>query len=649
MHRTVLFGLLLTLPTPGFAQIASVEVTPPSASITAGQTLQFRAAAKDQRGREVRNVPVMWMAAPFDVAAMDSTGRLTAFRQGKVQVFAIVGGRPGVATVEIGPKPPAGVNLSAERPEIVIGGTTVVRGIAVTEDGDPLRDARVTYRSANERVATVDQAGVVVGRSEGTAVITAQAGAAHAETRIRVIANPVARLSITGETSARTGDVVRLSAAGLSAAGAAVANPPVRWSVSGAGAEVYPGGAFVAERPGTHLVTATVGGISAVHAIAVTQRTHARRFELVTHVGFGNIQAGEVWPVNDALYVSTLSDRLYTFDISTPGRLIKRDSIMVDARVINDVSTTPDGRIGVITREGAASRRNGIMFLDLADPLRPRVLSEYTATVTGGVHSAFIDGHYVYATDNATGSLRVISFADPRNPREVARWEVPEPAFMQFEMMGEEFSAGRYLHDVFVQDGLAYLAYWRHGLVILDVGAGIKGGSPENPQLVSRLTYNVADYYPPDMLAGTHEVFRYRNYVFVADEVFPAVFNIESRDRIRSLGQVHVVDVSDIENPVKVAEYNVQDKGSHNIWVEDDVMFIGYYEGGIRAVDVSGELRGDLMAQGREIGAIWTGSPDGFRPNLPMAWGARPHRGFIYATDVNSGLWVARLTPAPTP
>jgi hypothetical protein len=259
-----------------------------------------------------------------------------------------------------------------------------------------------------------------------------------------------------------------------------------------------------------------------------------------------------------------------------------------------------------------------------------------------------VDGHYVYATDDATGSMRVIDFADPRQPREVARWEVPERNLAPLGQ-GTEMTGGRMLHDVQVKDGLAYLAYWKHGLVILDVGAGIKGGSPESPQLVSRFVYNVADYYPPEMIAGTHAVFRYGNYVFVADEVFPPVVDLVTRVRIKTLGRVHVVDVSDLEHPVKVADYNVQDMGSHNMWVADDVMYIGYYEGGLRAVDVGGELRGDLMAQGREIGSVWTGSPDGYRPNLPMAWGAQPHRGVIYVSDINSGLWVARLRPLVLP
>ena len=34
-------------------------------------------------------------------------------------------------------------------------------------------------------------------------------------------------------------------------------------------------------------------------------------------------------------------------------------------------------------------------------------------------------------------------------------------------------TSGRYLHDLQVKDGIAYLAYWRDGLVILDVGNGV--------------------------------------------------------------------------------------------------------------------------------------------------------------------------------
>jgi hypothetical protein len=522
----------------------------------------------------------------------------------------------------------------------VPGGLTTVRAVPYTVDNDPLTGHPVSFRSSAPAVATVDAAGVVVARAPGQAVITAEAGPARAEVAIRVVPNRVARLAVTGPATARTGDVLRFTARASDARGADTP-APVRWSVDRAGASVYPDGGFVAERPGTYVVTAAAGTVAASAAVTVAPRTHDRTFELAGSVVFGDIQAAEHWAIGDVLYVSTVSDRLYTFDISDPANPRLADSLMVDARLINDVSTTPDGRIGLITRQQASSRKNGIVFLDLSQPLHPKVLSEYTETVSGGVHSAYIDGHYVYLNDDNTQSMRVISFADPRNPREVGRWQV-ETSVMR--MTGGRVE-GRALHDLQVKDGLAYLAYWKDGVVILDVGHGIRGGSPENPKFVSQFTYNHADLYPPGMIAGTHSVFRFRNYLVVGDEVFPGFFDLGSRDRIRTLGRLHVLDVSDLERPRKVAEYSVPEAGSHNMWVEDDVMYVGNFEAGMRAVDVSGELRGDLYAQGREIGAIWTGSPGGFRPNLPMTWGAQPHKGHVYATDINSGVWVGRLRP----
>jgi hypothetical protein len=297
----------------------------------------------------------------------------------------------------------------------------------------------------------------------------------------------------------------------------------------------------------------------------------------------------------------------------------------------------------VISREGASNRKNGIAFYDTSDPAHPKLISEYTATVTGGVHSAFVNSHYVYLTDDATGSMRVIDFADVKNPKEVARWQTENPLAGTITTKEGDHIAGRYIHDLQVKDGLAYLAYWHDGLIILDVGAGLKGGSPENPKFVSQLRFNHHELYGDGWLAGTHSVYRYGKYVFIGDEVFPGIFDIKSPERVFVRGIVHVIDVSDINSPRKVAEYPVPEGGAHNMWVENDVMYVGYYSGGGRIVDVSGDLSGDLYRQGREIARIWTGDPNAFRPNLPMTWGAQPHKGLIYFNDINSGLWIVKL------
>ena len=89
--------------------------------------------------------------------------------------------------------------------------------------------------------------------------------------------------------------------------------------------------------------------------------------------------------------------------------------------------------------------------------------------------------------------------------------------------------------------------------------------------------------------------------------------------------------------------------GTHNLWIEDDIMYVGYYNGGLRVVDVSGELRGDLYQQGREISFFEPADPDGFKPNAPFVWGPQPFKGTIFFTDFNSGLWAVRLVDPETP
>ena len=176
-----------------------------------------------------------------------------------------------------------------------------------------------------------------------------------------------------------------------------------------------------------------------------------------------------------------MAGRLWVYDISNPAAPLKVDSVAFDARILNDVSTTADGKVAVITREGASNRKNGIVFLDTSDPAHPKVASEYTATVTGGVHSAFIDGHYVYLTDDATGSLRVIDFHDVTSPREVARWAPRSPAARRSAVPRVTSSSVASSARRAGEGRPAVCGYWRDGLIMLDVGNGIKGGSPQNP------------------------------------------------------------------------------------------------------------------------------------------------------------------------
>ena len=630
---------------PSGPKPSRVEITPRTVETVAGQQLSFSAAGYDDAGNKMDAQPSAWFAAPFDLGFADDTGTVTFTGSGDVRVGAIINGKTGFITVTVRPQSVARVTITKPRAALALGTGLTLQAHAEMSNGDPRTDQQVRWVSLRPDVASIDESGFVTGQAVGTATLEASVGDIKATTSIDVVRNPVRELFIAPKTSrVRTGDVVRFESVASGQTNARV-SAIARWSISGAGATIDADGGFVAEKPGSYAVTATIGDRSAVATVTVVPREVARELEVVGRTAQEEFQTAEQWIVGNYAYVSSImAGRVWVYDISDPAKPVKVDSVSFDARVINDVSTTADGKIGVVTREGASNRKNGIVFLDLADPAHPKVLSEYTETVTGGVHSAYVNGHYVYLTDDATGSLRVIDFADPAKPKEVARWQTENALAREVKSPeGETFIGGRMLHDVQVVDGLIYMGYWKDGLVILDVGNGIKGGSPEHPQFVSQLRFNYSELYGPGWLAGAHSVFRYKNYVFLGDEVFPAQYDLTDKARIPTKGVVHVVDVSDILNPRKVAEYDVPEEGAHNMWVENDVMYIGYYSGGARAVDVSGELRGNLYRQGREMARLWTGDAKGFRPNIPFAWGAQPHKGLIYFNDIHTGLWVTKL------
>jgi len=620
--------------------IKSAEITAATSDIHVGQKIQFSTLAKDEAGKTLDEKASVWFASPFDLAAADESGMVTFYQPGEVTVGALIGGKPVFKKVMVKPAEPKTVDIDPVNSPIVAGGTIKLHATAKIFNGDPRHDVTISWASENPAIAVVDPAGVVRGVAPGKATLRATAGAASGTTTVTVVKADLRELSIQPESSnARTGDVVHFNAV---TEGAKESYAP-RWAVSGEGATIDNDGGFVADQAGTYVVTATIGDRVANASVVVTPRNAEREITVVGHALLKDVQAAEQWIIGNYAYVSTISDRFFVYDVSNPAQPKLIDTVKVDARIINDISTTADGKIIVISREGASNRKNGIAFYDASDPAHPKAISEYTATVTGGVHSAFVDGHYVYLTDDATGSMRVIDFVDVKNPKEVARWQVENQVASTFRADGEEHTGGRYLHDVYVKDGLAYLAYWRDGLIILDVGTGMKGGSPEKPQFVSQFHFNHNELYGNGWLAGAHAVFRYKNYVFVGDEVFPGTFDISSTRRIPVRGIVHVIDVSDLQQPKKVAEYPVPEAGAHNIWVDNDILYMGYYNGGGRILDVAGELRGDLYRQGREIGRVWTGDPQGFRSNLPFAWGAQPHNGLVFFNDINSGLWIVKL------
>ena len=635
-------------PTLQASPIARVMIQPAEAAVEANDTLRLSAVAYDSAGQVISDVRTIWnVSGGFFEGRVDSTGLVTGGSPGTLNISAVVrpnrGGRGTVAVARITvlPPPAARIEIAPAIGQMYVGQSLVVMAEPYAANNDRRYDP-VRWSSDRPAVVMVDSTGLVTGRTAGRATLTARAGEATRSWPVTVSANPVTSVELSPRSSSvRAGDVVRFNFLAKGAGGRTVADVQPQWFLNPGSGQVDHDGAFVADVPGSYRVIASFAGRSAEAVVTVRPRDAARPATVVGRLPL-KMMAAEFWlhPDGKHGYLTTISDRIYAVNLSDPAKPAITDSVVVDARTINDLMTTEDGKFGVLTREGASTRKNGIVVLSFEDPAHPKVIAEFTETVTGGVHSTFIYRGYVYLTDDATGSMRVIDIRDPYQPKQVARWETPRT------------EAGRMLHDIDVQDGLAYLSYWNDGLVILDVGNGVKGGSPENPQLVSQYKYDLNALYReveavggPGFIRGTHTAWRAGRYVFVGDEVFSAkpVSSGGVMGLGRAYGRLHVVDVSDIMHPKGVAYYEPRDGGTHNVWVAGDTLFLGDYQGGLRVLDISGELRGDLLRQGREIAHVHTGDKDGFTPNAANAWGAVYRNGFIYVPDINSGLWIVKV------
>jgi hypothetical protein len=163
----------------------------------------------------------------------------------------------------------------------------------------------------------------------------------------------------------------------------------------------------------------------------------------------------------------------------------------------------------------------------------------------------------------------------------------------------------------------------------------MKGGSPSAPVEISRLVTSDNGLVDGPQV---HNGWWFHNptngekrYLFVGQEGPGSVGGFTSS------GDIHVVDVSNLNAPVEVATFRLDGAGVHNFWMDEarQILYAAYYNGGVVALDVSGTLSGNLA--NRVLGSV---RPAG---STTFVWGVMLHQGSLYASDMHSGLW--QLSP----
>ncbi len=362
----------------------------------------------------------------------------------------------------------------------------------------------------------------------------------------------------------------------------------------------------------------------------------------LTVLGMGLVSerfSAEIWVQGNYAYTTTWGNR------DAPGNAVKIwdvsgdvptfvDSLVVPgASTLGDIQASDDGQLLIVATEFTPG--GSIIIYSLANPVKPAFISRYNTVLTApGVHTAEVQrvNGKLYAflsVDPQSGNparLVIVDLSDPTSPTQVFTAVMGNP----------------YVHDVFVRDGILITALWNDGMTIWDIG-GVGSGTVANPialgnvKTVGGEVHNVWWFH--NSITGE------KRYAFVGEEGPGAI-------GVRSSGDIHVVDISNFASPHEVAFFHIDGAGTHNFSVDESrrILYTAYYNRGVRAIDVTGDLsscnvadkspdgRCDLAKMGREL-AHW---PDG--TGGVYVWGVQLAGLGVYASDMLSGIW--KLDPA---
>ena len=681
MNKIFLFALFLIITTligqNDNKEKFHFEFGTDSIEIRIGESKEIKIKLLDDNGKLAQNSFYVFgqrKALSVSPRISDSTGiatvRLKAHKPGRLslstQTITVKREERIRANLIVNvPSPPLDRIVFNQKPSKLYSGTSTPLSVEVFDEADLNRsELNVKLTSSNKNVAEFDIFGNLETKKTGSTTISATVEGIKESFNVRVVKNPTRKVTLSlDREEIRTGDVLALNAKTLNRSDRTINDVPITYSYLGqadygefalpAAGLVTDDGRFVAETAGLYTLIASSNGYSAQKTIKVVPRDVKKQVKLVGHGLISEVLTGDLWvwagvdkhEGKDFAVTGTWSSNgeAYFWDVTNPDSMIIIDTITVDARTVNDVKISEDGRVGVITREGASNRKNGFVILDVSDPYNVTISAEYNDDMTGGVHNVFIYENHVYAVNNGR-KYDIINIDDPSNPFRVGVYEMDTP--------------GHSIHDVWIENGIAYSSNWSDGVVAVDIG-GMKfdeadrsstqfnpllakagQGSPSNP-------IKLAEMGDPNGL--NHAAFPFLSkstgnfYIVGGDETFPWGVMATKGQPSNPRGGFHFLNFTDPDNPKEDAVYQVPEAGSHNMWVYDDVLMAAFYQGGLRVVDISGELLGDIYNQGREIAVYQSSHKEGKIPNAPMVWGAQPYKDYIFFADMNSGLYCIRL------
>ena len=412
---------------------------------------------------------------------------------------------------------------------------------------------------------------------------------------------------------------------------------------------------------------------------AAPQRPRTWNTTLVAHLDPGGGFTGDVWVHGGAAYLGSWgfgrhcpAHGVRAIDVTDPAsprvaarfarfRGASSEDVWVGA--VSAPAFTGDLAAVGIQRCRAGSRAfGGLALYDVTNAARPRPLGRFrVGRHMRGVHELSVvqrqDGrvlalvsvpHSYEATGGRKGDVRIFDVTDPRRPRELAHWDVRRNAPARVRRAVRGRGADELLaHSVSDYDGgrKAFVSHWDAGAVFLDLAR------PVRPRYVGRTPYARGAF------GNAHSgAFRADGGIFVQnDEVgdfyhsgiegawgFQRIWDVSDPARPRAVGRFAT------ESSVPGRDGRVRRDGFysvHNNVFVGSLEVVSWYSDGVRIVDLTRASRPRLVGlfvppPARDPQRFWV-APNGNR-RFPLVWGVAVSGGLVYASDINSGLWIFR-------
>ena len=323
----------------------------------------------------------------------------------------------------------------------------------------------------------------------------------------------------------------------------------------------------------------------------------------------------EVAAKDGVAYLGTLGgDGLFVLDVEA-----RRELAWLDRGVGRGIaSVAVEGNILAFAPSGA-----GVIVYDISDPRHPARRGQHV-DATYACHTLFVRGEIIYCATGRSRPPHVVLYRVVVPPAAAAPLRLePVTTYTNPEALSPSplVASSMLVHDLFVHRRddrtIAYLAYWQRGLEVLDVT------DPAQPRLIGNSA--------PTPGQWTHSVWVDGAFAYVGEE--------------NPGGQVRVYDVSNLAEPRAVgvlASTQGDAASAHNVQVAGGYVYASWYQDGLRAFEARG------AAAPAEVGYLhtWNGTAQGFYEGN---WDVFVEGGRIYASDIQTGLWVVRHRPTGQP